>query len=93
MVDRLTDDHANAKKLAEGLANIGGLSIDPDTIRTNIVFFGVRGMTAAELEKRLDSEGVRVLALGPDKLRAVTNYHVTSDDIDFALDMFSKVMK
>ncbi len=93
MVDRLADDHAHARKLAEGLANIAGLSADLDTIRSNIVFFGVRGITADELAKRLDAKGVRVLALGPDKLRAVTNYHVTSEDIDFALDVFSKVMK
>lgn len=91
MADRLVDDHANARKLAEGLANVG-LSVDLDTVRTNIVFFKVRKMAAAELAKRLEAEGVRVLALGPDTLRAVTNYHVTSDDINDTLVVFSKVM-
>ena len=94
MSERLVEDHANARKLAEGLSEIKSLSIDPETIRTNIVFFETEPekMEAAELEKRLNEQGVRVLALGPSKLRAVTHYHITSEDIDFALDRFQAVM-
>ena len=94
MSERLVEDHANARKLAEGLAKIKDLSIDPETIQTNIVFFETNpeNMEAAELEKRLNEQGVRVLALGPTKLRAVTHYHITSEDIDFVLDRFQVVM-
>jgi threonine aldolase len=95
MLDRLADDHKNAKKLAEGLANMEGLSIDPNLIFTNIVYFDVtqKGMTAQMLAERLHSRGIRLLPTGPNRLRAVTNYHVTSSDIDYALDIFLSILK
>jgi threonine aldolase len=94
MVDRLTDDHANARKLADGLAEMPGLSIDPALIKTDIVYFEVKrdDMTVAELVKRLEDRGVRMLPVGPDRIRAVTHYHITPDDIDYALGVFSKMM-
>jgi len=94
MIDRLSDDHANAKRLAERLADLDGLSIDPNSVKTNIVFFEVTGtdITARIMAERLSSEGVRVLPGGSRRLRAVTHYHITSDDIDYALDGFSRVL-
>lgn len=95
MPDRLADDHANARKLAEGLADIDGLSIDPERVKTNIVYFEVTrsDMTSKLLPEHLSSEGVRLLSTGPNQLRAVTNYHVTSDDIEYALGAFCKVLR
>lgn len=95
MVDRLEDDHVNARRLAEGLAGINGLSIDPDGVKTNIMYFEVSrsDLTSQVLAERLDSQGIRLLPTGPSQLRAVTNYHVTSNDIDYALDVFSRVLK
>jgi threonine aldolase len=95
MVERLAEDHANAKKLAEGLAEIAGLSIDPDQIRTNIVFFELADnpMSAEQFAQKLDAAGVRMLPTGAQKVRAVTHYHITSKDIDQALAVISKVMK
>ena len=95
MVDRLADDHENAKKLAEGLANMEGIFIDPDLVFTNIVYVDVtkKGMTSQILTERLHSRGVRLLPTGPKRLRAVTNYHVTSSDIDYALDIFLTILK
>ncbi|MFB0520173.1 MAG: low-specificity L-threonine aldolase [Desulfatiglandales bacterium] len=94
MLDRLAGDHANARKLAEGLADIDGLSIDPERVKTNIVYLKVtRSGTVSELlPEKLSSEGVRLLPTGPNQLRAVTNYHVTSDDIDYALGVFRRVL-
>jgi threonine aldolase len=94
MVDRLVDDHANARKLADGLAEMPGLSIDPSLIKTDIVYFEVKrdDMTVAELVKRLEEQGVRMLPVGSGRIRAVTHYHITPDDIDYALGVFSKVM-
>jgi threonine aldolase len=93
MVDRLADDHANAKKLAEGLADIPGLSIDPAHIKTNIVFFDLTrpDMTPEQLVNRIEAQGVRMLPVGPQRLRAVTHYHITSDDIEHALEIFSRI--
>jgi threonine aldolase len=95
MVDRLADDHENAGKLAQGLANTEGLSIDSDLVSTNIVFVDItkKGMTAQILAEKLDHHGIRLLPTGPKRLRAVTNYHVTSSDIDYALDIFLSILK
>lgn len=94
MVDRLADDHANARKLAEGLAEMPGLSIDLSQIKSNIVFFELTrdDMTAEQLVKMLDDEGARMLPVGVGRIRAVTHYHITADDIDYTLGVFSKAM-
>lgn len=94
MVGRLAEDHDHARKLAEGLAAIPGIAIDPARVRTNIVYFDVAkpGLTAAELLRRLEREGVRMLATGARTVRAVTHYEVTAAGIDHALAMLSKLM-
>ena len=94
MVERLADDHANAKRLAEGLAGINSISIDPELVKTNIVFFNITrsDMTAEQLAGQLTSEGLKILPLGQKQLRAVTHYHITQDDIEYALGVFAKVM-
>jgi threonine aldolase len=94
MVERLVDDHANAKKLAQGLADIPGISIDPAHIKTNIVFIEItrRDMTAEELVILLNEKGVRISAAAPQRLRAVTHYHISTEDIDYALSAFARVL-
>jgi threonine aldolase len=95
MVDRLAEDHANARALAVGLAGIPGLRIDPDAIATNIVYFRVtaKGLDAPAVVARLGESGVRVLPTAKDQMRAVLNYHVTGADVQRALAVFSRVMK
>ena len=95
MVERLADDHANARKLAEGLAQMPGISIDPNQIHTNIVYFEFdrKDITIEELVKRLGDNGARMLPVGPGRIRAVTHYHISSDDIDYVLEVFGKVLK
>lgn len=95
MVDRLADDHENARKLAEGLSNIEGLFVDLDLVSTNIVYVDVtkKEMTSQILAERLHSRGIRLLSTGPSRLRAVTNYHVASSDIDYALNIFLEELK
>ena len=95
MVDRLAEDHVNARTLAEGLAEIPGLLIDPDAITTNIVYFRVvkNGLDAPTMVAKLGDSGVRVLPTATDQMRAVLNYHVTSADVQRALAVFSRVMK
>jgi len=95
MVDRLADDHANARKLAQGLSELDGLAIDPARINTNIVFFRIDrpGLTPGQLADRLQKEGIRVGPKPPDQIRAVTNYQVTAADIDTALAGFRKALQ
>jgi threonine aldolase len=94
MVDRLADDHANAHRLAEGLAEVAGLTTDPVVVRTNMVYAGVvrTDITSQLLVERLSAKGVLVLPTGPRRIRAVTHYHITPADIDYALDAFRQVM-
>jgi threonine aldolase len=94
MTGRLAKDHANARKLADGLAEMNGLAIDPDRIKTNIVFFETTpdGFAADELEKRLTREGIKILVSGPRRMRAVTHYHITSEDIDHVLLIVKRVL-
>jgi threonine aldolase len=94
MVDRLGDDHENARALAHGLTGLPGVTVDPAPVRTNIVYFTLRHpeVTTRQLVGRLEERGVRILALGPDRLRAVTNYHVTAADIPLAVDAFREVL-
>lgn len=94
MVDRLAEDHANARKLAEGLAETDGVAVDLAGVRTNIVYFDVTraDMDAPALARRLKTEGVAVLAAGPRRLRAVTHYHVSAEDISAALSAFSRAL-
>lgn len=94
MVERLADDHANAKRLAQGLAQLDGIEIDPDAVETDIVIFSLNraDMTPAQLAAGLRERGVLLSPIGGSRLRAVTNYHVTGADIDRALDAFAAVL-
>jgi threonine aldolase len=87
MVARLAEDHANARALAAGLAELPGISVEDVPVRTDIVYFNVTrtDMDAAQLTARLKEQGVWMLPLGPRRIRAVTNYHVTDADIEAAL--------
>jgi threonine aldolase len=95
MVDRLAEDHANARALAMGLARTPGLQIDPEQVTTNIVYFRVvrEGMDAPSLVARLAENGALILPTAPDRVRAVLNYHVTADDVERALAVFRKTME
>ncbi len=95
MTDRLAEDHVTAHRLAEGLAHIDGIRIDPAAFKTNIVFFRVDrdGLTPAQLSARLKAHGVLVSAMEPRLLRAVTHYHISVDDVDYALGVFERVFK
>jgi threonine aldolase len=95
MTDRLTEDHANAGRLAKGLAQLEDIFIDSDTVRTNIVFFETKDndLEAEHLAAELAVEGVRVLPTGKKRLRAVTHYHINTEDIDHALGVFREVLR
>lgn len=87
MTDRIRDDHDNAARLARGIGEIEGLSIDLARVHTNIVYFDMvrEDLTAEEHVRTLDGRGVRMLAVGPRRIRAVTHYGITTGDIDQAL--------
>jgi len=91
-VKRLADDHANAKRLAEGLAALPGIKLDPATVETNLVFFDLTGsLDAATAVERLLAHGVRMGALGPRTIRAVTHLDVSAPGIERALDAARRI--
>ena len=94
MVERLTEDHANARRLAEGIAGIPGLSLDLERVQTNILYFDLTSekLTTEALIKRLAGHGIKMLALGPKRLRAVTHYGISAEDIDITLKALTVVM-
>ena len=94
MIERLADDHANARKLAKGLAKLDGIVLDPEMIETDIVYFELHrdDITPAQLSAGLREYGVLLNPSGGNLLRAVTNLSVSSADVDRALDAFARVL-
>ena len=95
MVDRLAEDHQNARRLAAGLANIDGLSVDADSIQTNIVIFDVDEKVAKvpDFMKALVGAEVLVSYPGEHSVRMVTHRHISGDDVEEALSRTSKVVR
>jgi threonine aldolase len=88
-VERLAEDHANAKFLAEGLAEIDGVEIDPSTVETNIVIFDVAD--AAKLHDDLKAAGVETSLL-EGRLRMVTHLDVDRAGVETALAAVSAAL-
>ena len=93
MVDRLAEDHENARTLAAGLAELPGIQVDDVPVRTNIVYFRITrpDLDAPGFTARLEAQGVRMLPLDPRRARAVLNYHVTAADVQQALTILRGV--
>lgn len=93
-IERLAEDHENARVLAEGLANISGLTIEPQNVDSNIVVFDVAGVggNLHEFISGLNDFGVRVASVGPTTIRAVTSYEVSRSDIDYALEIILRTV-
>jgi threonine aldolase len=94
MTERLAEDHRHARCLAEDLAALPGIQLDPAAVETNIVFFDLDPAwgDAAALASRLDDQGLKLLALGPQRLRAVTHHGIHRSDIDQAAALFRTVL-
>jgi threonine aldolase len=93
-VERLAEDHLNAKRLAKGIAEVDGLDIDVNAVETNILFFHVRkpGLTVPMLLDRMKAEGVLMGGTGPNTIRAVTHLDVSKDGIDRTIEVLRKVV-
>ena len=94
MVERLAEDHDNARRLAKGLASIPCLEIDPERVQTNILFCHVDQSHSAALAALIEAEGVKFYDIGPELgWRFVTGYGITASDIDHALDVIDSVVR
>lgn len=94
-VERLAEDHANARRLGEIIRQIDGLELRPPTIETNIVIFWIdaRLGTAHELTALLKQRGVLVGAFGPRSLRAVTHLDVSAADVERAGEILAETLR
>jgi threonine aldolase len=95
MVDRLVEDHAHARRLAETLGVLPGLALDTGMPATNMVFLSLTEsvpFSAAETALRLKQAGVLVSAVGPRRFRLVTHYWVTAEDVEKVAPAFNKAL-
>jgi threonine aldolase len=90
---RLAEDHANARLLAQQISRIPGISIDPETVATNIVIFDISatGRTPSDISKELKASGVLLNGINERMMRAVTHYDVSRSDCDRAAQVLSEV--
>jgi threonine aldolase len=92
-VDRLAEDHANARRLAEALAQLRGIRVDLSRVQTNIVIFHVdRPGGVAELVEGAKARKVKIHAIGPTSIRCVTHKDVDTEDIDRAIAAIREIV-
>ena len=92
MVDRLAEDHANARTLAEGLAELPGVRCDLSRVQTNLVYFDLEKMPATVFNDECAKRGVLGGPTGPRQVRLVTHYGIEARDIQSALQVFDEVL-
>jgi len=90
---RLYEDHENARRLAEGAANVEGILIDSEAVRTNIVIFDVTGTgkTSAEICASLKAENIHAIPFGP-AIRMVTHCDVSRDEIETTISALKRAV-
>jgi threonine aldolase len=95
MVERLRDDHENARRLAEGLARLRGIEIDPDRVQTNIVIFDMArtDLDAPGLVLKLAGHGVKCFSVGPNRIRMVTHKDVDRTGILYVLEVLETMLQ
>jgi threonine aldolase len=91
-VDRLAEDHANARWLADGLAGLPHVKLDPTTVDSNIVFYELEGIDGAVFREQLAAEGVACSGTSATRIRMVTHLDVNTSEIDEAIAAASRVL-
>ena len=92
MVDRLAEDHANARTLAEGLAEMEGVRVDLERVQTNLIIFELDPMPPARFLDQCAGRGVLGAAISRTQVRFVTHYGIDSADVQQALKVVSEVL-
>jgi threonine aldolase len=92
MVDRLAEDHANARTLAEGLSELPGVTCDLRRVQSNLVYFDVESMPAQAFLDECAKRGVVSEPTGPHTVRFVTHYGIDTEDIQSALKVCEEVL-
>jgi threonine aldolase len=91
-IDRLADDHKNARRLAAGIDGLPGISVDAKAVQTNMIYFDTAG-PAADFVQRMGTERVHCLDTGPNSIRMVTHLDVDAEDIEVCIGVFERLTK
>jgi len=93
MIERLAEDHANARLLADGLAAMKGIDFNPDDVDTNIVIVRPTVMSVRQLGDELEKRGILTVVIEPDRVRFTTNKEVNRTDIEKTIQAVGDVLK
>jgi len=95
MVERLEEDHKNARILGEGLADIGGIKVDLETVQTNMVCFDLNksGMDTYQFLPKLAEYNILGSPRPPTKVRLVTHYGISKDDIQATIKAIKEIVR
>ncbi len=95
MVDRLAEDHVNARTLAEGLARISNVTVDLSTVQTNIVIFDLprESGSSVDFAAGMAEQGVRCSIVGEGRIRLVTHYGISASDISETIGAAQRVLR
>lgn len=95
MMERLKEDHKNARILGEGLANVSGIKVDLETIQTNMVYFDLQesGMDTYQFLPKLAKYNILGLPRPPTKVRLVTHYGISEEDIYATIKAIKEIVK
>ena len=91
---QLLEDHKNAKLLAEGIAQINGLTLDEKKVQTNIIYFGLNSpkLTGSQLVSKMENRGIKFFETSSNRFRLVTHYGITRNDIEKTLEVLDKMV-
>ena len=90
-IDRLSEDHKRAHRLAEAVNEIDGLSVNLDAVQSNIVFIGIEKGKTQEVIGALSKQGVEILGIDDSTVRAVFHLHITDEDVEKAIEAFTQI--
>jgi threonine aldolase len=93
-VDRLAEDHDNARRFASRIAQLPGIVLDPPRVETNLVFFDVggTGRSAGDIGDEMLRQGIRFQVQGETRIRVVTHLDISAADIETAADALEKFL-
>ena len=91
---QLLEDHKNAKLLAEGIAQINGLTLDRKKVQTNIIYFGLNSpkLRGSQLVSKMENRGIKFFETNPNNFRLVTHYGITKEDVETTLHILTELM-
>ena len=93
MVDRLAEDHANARTLAEGLAELDGIACDLRRVQTNLVYFDLERMPAPRFTEECRKQGLLSDWTGPFRMRFVTHHGIEAQDVQRTIEICEEVLR